>query len=126
MAAEREMMQRKAALMGGPVGNQLGVPYQESTTVAENIDRKIAIYRPHVAGQAQGSPAALPRSDYGRGLEMPMMLDDKALQELRDLRARWIDLACGIEAVHGKEDPAAKALRLCVGGLQQTMERRGL
>lgn len=48
MAAEREMMQRKAALMGGPVGNQLGVPYQESTTVAENIDRKIAIYREQI------------------------------------------------------------------------------
>lgn len=57
---------------------------------------------------------------------MPMMLDDKTLTELCELRQKWIDLACGIEAIRGKDDPSAKALRLCINGLGQAMERRGM
>ncbi len=33
------------------------------------------------------------------------------------LRDRWCEQAFGIERTHGEDDPAAKALRACIGDL---------
>lgn len=39
------------------------------------------------------------------------------LERLEKLRDTWGEQAWGIERTHGDEDPAAKAIRACIGDL---------
>ena len=57
---------------------------------------------------------------------MPMMLDEKALDELNSLRDEWAICANTLGKMHGENDPAARAFRLCISRLYEVMERRGM
>ena len=39
------------------------------------------------------------------------------LEELRELREKWIIMARGIEIAFGENSPAAKSLRECIGDI---------
>jgi hypothetical protein len=47
-------------------------------------------------------------------------------EELQKLRNDWHAFACGIEMTHGRDDPAAKAFRNCIGNLAEVMQRHGM
>lgn len=45
---EGNPVNRKALLAQGFQGGQVGTPYREETTIAQNIDNKIALYREQI------------------------------------------------------------------------------
>ena len=57
---------------------------------------------------------------------MPMMLDDKVLNELADMLTKWADAASVLTATHGENDPGARAFQRCHGDLYDLAHRCGL